>query len=324
MNDILIIQRHVNERTRNISKSILNKHTNLEIFDISSITFHDNLISSYKLALEVRKEWTLFIDGDVIPNKTILEFLDLRHKLSDDYLGYSPLITDKFWLENRFGGLHLYRTSSLQNVFQVGMNNFENSLESFYDLNRPESYFKKIGIQLGYAWGNVKLICGLHDYHQEYFDIYRKSFLYASKFTNPISKLLPTWKDFIADDKDFDIAILGFADGLRSLNSMPLSLDDFRLIWSNYEINQGIKSKGALSQLEVNKILNYASLNKPLSKNILFKKKIFGKENLAPKNSITYFNNRIWQIGFVNVVIEITLILINKVKVNKKNNDGEM
>jgi hypothetical protein len=105
---------------------------------------------------------------------------------------------------------------------------------------------------------------------------------------------------------------------------MPLSLDDFRLIWSNYEINQGIKSKGALSQLEVNKILNYASLNKPLSKNILFKKKIFGKENLAPKNSITYFNNRIWQIGFVNVVIEITLILINKVKVNKKNNHGEM
>jgi hypothetical protein len=142
--------------------------------------------------------------------------------------------------------------------------------------------------------------------------------------TNPISKLLPTWKDFIADDKDFDIAILGFADGLRSLNSMPLSLDDFRLIWSNYEINQGITSKGALSPLEVNKILNYASLNKPLSKNILFKKKIFGKENLAPKNSITYFKNRIWQIGFVNVVIEITLILINKVKVNKKNNDGEM
>ena len=71
-----------------------------------------------KFAFDVQREWTLFIDGDVIPNKSFLDFLDLRYKISDDYLGYSPLITDKFWLKNRFGGFHLYRTSKLQTIYQ--------------------------------------------------------------------------------------------------------------------------------------------------------------------------------------------------------------
>ena len=113
MKNISIIQRHVQERTAVHSAKLL---SNLFQDDVSQITanpFSNNLLNSINLAIARDNEYTLIIDGDVIPSRDILRWTNSIVKSQNPFFVVEPYVLDKFSNSVRRAGVHLYKTKSL-------------------------------------------------------------------------------------------------------------------------------------------------------------------------------------------------------------------
>lgn len=146
-------------------------------------------------------------------------------------------VYDKFYNGPRQAGNHLYRTSLLKKALtfipEEGLN------------IRPEAHVLEQMDIHGFPRAKINQVLGLHDFEQYYSDIYRKSFIQAYKHLNYAEKMVTYWKEMFLVDKDFEVALHGFADGIR--NTKKIYVDKSQEIYKQKFSALNIEEKDAVS-----------------------------------------------------------------------------
>ena len=230
--------RHVNERTKNIAKLQLESYFKIPVHEVTSAPFADTLIKSYELAANLNSTWTLMVDADVIPLEKIVTFVQEITE-GDKYSGCTPLVLDKLWQYPRSAGIHLYRTSVIDEIIsELGKPKINEELRKS---TRPETYCKQLVCGHKKRWGLYGEVAGLHDFEQSFEDIYRTTTYFAKKWSEPIALKIPMWIEKGKIDPDFRFALLGFANGLQQISTnfetnRPSNLQqEFELLSSKYQ-----------------------------------------------------------------------------------------
>jgi len=211
MKPISIIIRASGEKTLTTLVNQINKYKteddDLVILD-DTLSFEKKLHNSYLEAIRLNNEFALIIDADILLTCNVRKLIDTSIiKLSNEDLGFGLKLFDKFYGNIKYRGIHVYRVSILHKILEF-------LPEEGKEL-RPESFIKEKAKEFGYQWKNnvSDKIVGLHDYFQDYGDIYYKFFVRAVRSNKDIENLKARFESMKFDD-DYKVALKGLNDGL--------------------------------------------------------------------------------------------------------------
>jgi hypothetical protein len=231
LNDhVHVIIRAAGERTMHLCKQLIIEQ-GVSADNLSSVNeapFSAALKKSFELGLERGLKWTLCIDADVLLRPGAVEtMLHLAEQQDEEICVIQVFILDKFIGGPRNAGVHLYRTSllskALEKIPPEGLN------------IRPEFHTLQAMAAIGYPYKTVPYLVGTHDFEQYYRDIFRKCFIHAHKHTDLSELFLSFWREKAITDKDYVVALHGFASGVEHLGAV--------FIDSRQEIYQNLLSK---------------------------------------------------------------------------------
>ncbi len=174
---------------------------------VAESPFERALAATFEQAIEAGYEWTLVLDGDVLPRPgTVARLMALTRRMPPHVFQFQGLVCDKLLGAARKAGNRVYRTSrlatALTHVPQPGTE------------LRPETHVCRQMERIGHASRLVDVIVGLHDYEQFHADIYRKTHVFAQKHRGLAARRLPEWAMRAHEDADYLTAIRGFGAGL--------------------------------------------------------------------------------------------------------------
>lgn len=241
LNNVIVVIRSVKERTEQLClKYVLREVIEENVYLIHEKPFRKAVIKNFQIGIENELKWTLAIDADVLlKENAIKEMIFEAEKLSNKYFLYQGLIFDRFFNQFKSGGPHLYRTKMLNDLIHFVPKDGESL--------RPESDSFHGLVNRDYHYFNDNKFYGLHDFEQNYFDIYRKFFLHAKKHTSSIERLLINFKKSLATNLDNQMALRGLVDGLLYKEEIFVNTEFFKEKYSSAQF-LGVKEK----KLEVN------------------------------------------------------------------------
>lgn len=213
--EISIVVRHVEERTRDTCAALLKEALpGVQLRLVSSVPFDACLRLAYEASLEMDTPWSLHVDADMlcaaVPLYGLIEYAKLQR---DNVFAFSGLAMDRFFMVPRGVGLHLYRTSLLKDALS--------RLAPQGTTSRPETSVKQAMAKRGYPTIQTNFLIALHDYEQHYRHIFRKICLIQKKFANS-KLLLPHWEFLAETIPDFAVA----ANAAKQDIPFSLSLND--------------------------------------------------------------------------------------------------
>lgn len=209
MNTIFVI-RSAGERTTDLCRFLITQQniSNEDIILINEVPFSKALRKSFEIGIKSQKAWLFCIDADVLLRKNAINILlELASKEREDVCEIQGYVFDKFFAGPRPGGIHLYRTSLL--------NELMNCIPAEGENIRPEYHTLLEMKKRGFPYKVIPYIVGLHDYEQYYADIYRKCFMHGVKHIYYAEYFSSQWKAGSVNEPDFEIALKAFADGIK-------------------------------------------------------------------------------------------------------------
>lgn len=214
---VTIIIRTAGERTEDLCKKLIEEQgVKEQIFFTRETPFSAALRKSYEIGISEGRPWTFCLDADVLLRESsIQKLLRFAEAQPSNIFEVQGLVHDKFFTISRQAGNHLYRTSMLEEAIHLVP-------EEGRDI-RPESYVLRTMQVKGFPYKTFPFIIGLHDFEQYYFDVYRKAFVQATKHLNYTENMVPLWKENLERDKDYEVALRAFTDGL--LNRKDVFID---------------------------------------------------------------------------------------------------
>lgn len=255
---VTMIVRSADERTTDLCYKLIREQGCENIFFTRETPFSAALKKSYEIGISEDRPWTFCVDADVLlrPHsiQLLLTFANQQQQHVFEVQGW---IYDKFYDGPREAGNHLYRTSLLSKALKF-------IPEEGVDI-RPEKYVLEQMQNQGYPKVKFNHVLGLHDFEQNYIDIYRKSFIHAHKHLYFAERMVSIWKEKMKKDKDFEVALNAFADGIRNMQDIfvdksqslyiekfnklnikekePIHVESFDLISIENEIKNKMKNK---------------------------------------------------------------------------------
>lgn len=222
LKNITVVIRSCDERTEQFCYNLVLKEVSKEnVFIIREKPFRKAIIKNFNIGINEGLKYTLALDADIIlKENTITEMVSEFEKLPENYFLYQGCIFDKFFNKYRSGGPHLYKTKFLKDLI--------NFIPKDGESLRPESDSFFNLINKGFHYFNDNKFYGLHDFEQNDFDIYRKFFLYAKKYTSSIPSLLIRFKKILSTDQDYQMATRGLVDGMLFKGNVFIDIDFFR------------------------------------------------------------------------------------------------
>ncbi len=207
LKDILCLVRSAGERTTEWSRQLL-----AEIFGSENVQvlqespFSQAVRRGFELGAASGKKWTFCVDADVlVEKKAVLEFLEFADTTADNVFAVQSLILDKFIPCLRPSGGHLYRNQyALQAIAFIPEEGTE---------LRPETAAIDGMVQQNLLLVQTSIYIGLHDFEQNYVDIFRKTFVHANKHTGMLPFLEAYWRRHADTDSDYKVALLGALAG---------------------------------------------------------------------------------------------------------------
>lgn len=207
---LIVVVRSSGERTASTSQHLLEQELpGVKVVVVKDFPFEKTLTKCFEIGKDSGMDWMMTIDADVIVRKGVPKKLfEEAKKLPKAYFQIQARVYDKFTGSLREAGNRIYRTCFLSKA--IGLIPDQNTKV------RPESEVINEMVYQGHPSRKSNLIIGIHGFHQSYVDIYRTVFVYSTKLTSRIAKVLFTWKILAADDDDFLIALRAAYDGLIS------------------------------------------------------------------------------------------------------------
>jgi len=235
--NLTVVIRSVKERTESLCKKfIIDQGVDpADVHVIHEKPFSRAMEVSYKIGLQSGKKWTYCVDADVLLRKnSIVEMLTIANQQPETTFGISGRLLDKLFGNTRSVGNHLFRTSYLHLM-----------LDAIADFNdetiRPESSAKSALKRKDLKWDKKKVIIGLHDFEQHYYDIARKTLTHSHKHTEQLSELITFWMLRCESDTDFKVALIGLAKGVSYFEDVKIDIDSFKVLNNQTEKKFGIK-----------------------------------------------------------------------------------
>ena len=160
---------------------------------------------------------------------------------SENTLEVQGMVFDKFFHMPRQAGNHLYRTSllgkAIDQIPEEGVN------------IRPEGHLLNEMNKRGYPWKKLHYVVGLHDFEQYYADIYRKAMVHSRKHLKYSGRYLPLWKKNMTEDRDFEVAMAAFAEGL--VGDDDLYIDKNQQLYQTKFEELNVSEKTTVENLEI-------------------------------------------------------------------------
>lgn len=192
-----------------------------------------------QLGMDGGKDWTLAVDGDVIIKKNaVRDLLTLAKSLPDNFFRMEGTVLDKFFGFPRKGGAHLYRTQYFHTAYPI--------LSTTQNTIRPESRMVKEMVKKGFHSYQGAEVYGIHDFFQYYKDIYRKTFVYASKFEGYIPYFENFWNAHKESDSDYRVALHGLQEGLKAPGAQLPPIEQLHNAYYHWAEEQKLEEKMAV------------------------------------------------------------------------------
>lgn len=271
MQNMTVVIRAVDERTLAICHKLLeNLCGEMNIFTVQNITpFSEAVKKSFLLGIRNKKKWTLIVDADVlISEKEVGYLVNIGEFLLDkdkNFFFLNGMLYDKFWMENRVCGLHLYKTAVLPKALHY-------IIESNKSL-RPETFIKEKMQKHGYNSYICNLCVGVHDFFQSYKSILRKGMLHAKKHKQ-IENFYKKWDKIRDGDKDFEWMCKGIELGRE--------LEDIRVDYNYF--SEIIEEKGF--EFQQQEEVSLENVSDVLKKYVIPDNKIFIYRPMSLENKI--------------------------------------
>ncbi len=199
--DVLTVIRTTGERTTELCELLVSEQV---IPD--NITFIHETTSSlavsrtFELGLEYGMPWTIAIDADVlIYSRAIHSLVGLAEQSPAATFHLAGRLIDKLSGGPICIGLHIYRTTHLDHALKV--------TKASGIVPRLESQVIQQMKTAGYVDAEVDAVLGLHDFEQDYRDLYRKGFMNARNHADCFSILERMWDRLAKTDDDL-LAVL--------------------------------------------------------------------------------------------------------------------
>jgi len=288
LNNCCVIIRSTGERTESLCKySVLkNGVLNDQIFFIKNISpFSEALKKGYELALHKNKEFTFFIDADIVVLPNSLNKMIAEIKKNKGIFFVNPSSFDYFFNQIKINGPHLYRTKFLKKALDF----IPNEKIS----RRPETYVVKKMNLIGYKNIIFNEPVALHEFEQYNKDIFNRSFNKFVKFPKERWELFKRIKKEKKNNYDFEIAYKVFK--YLTLRKYYLKLDYKQNDVFFKKLN--IKEKKSISEEEIPEL--YKDLCNYIDKN---RDKYFKYKNKKK------FNNNIFNY-IKNVLVRFLIFL---------------
>jgi len=307
LKNITIIIRSAGERTVEYCRYLLSRQApEKNIVTIEETPFSEALKKGFQIGIEKGLEWTLCIDADVLITSGIVsKIVEYAKTTEENIFEIQGLVIDKFFPIMRPAGNHLYRTSLMHRAMSCIPREGTSLRPEFDMLNRMRD--------IGCPWEQIDLLVGLHDFKQNYKDIYRKCFLQVHKHKRFMPLAEKYWHSRKSIDKDFQVALWGATSGvfydknvyvdknflekeaievlmLKNIGEKsPLCSDDFEDFFVDEIINKFNEKKSFVNELQTimfpnknwNKINVLSSTNKFSYKKSIFPKNIMYRSGVA-------------------------------------------
>jgi hypothetical protein len=212
--DLGIVVRTSGERTTDVCVQMLqNIFPKVSVSVVSGSPFRETLRKSLVAGMQLNAEWILCIDADVLPDQFgALKLYQTGRALADKYSGIEGVVLDKIMLTKRHAGNHLYRSNCLAKCVEI--------LDAQEDCVRPETEMLQMLSKMGHTWKKIEVLVGVHDFEQNFSDLFRKARLHAVKHEHSISSRISTWKALAKEDPDFEAILAGVASGIASTGDL--------------------------------------------------------------------------------------------------------
>jgi surface carbohydrate biosynthesis protein len=271
--NLTVIIRSVGERTESYSEYLVKQQVPQQnIIIVHKSPFSEALRESFKIGIDRGLPWTVCIDADILikPN-SLQELLSIANRQRGDIFEIQGQILDKFFGGPRDGGPHMYRTSLLSKAIDF-------IPEEGSGLRPENSTILKMK-ENGYPHVQIPLVLGLHDFEQNYRDIFRKCYVQAHKHSQFIERFINYWRLMADEDKDFQVALWGLASGIARTNNIRVDVQNTPFDFYEFMKGNNFIEKDKLDH----STLNFSVLEAEMLKN--FKEKKF-----VPIFPTTYFD----------------------------------
>jgi len=210
---VAVIQRHAHERTQEVGLALaVREFPGSTVHAVAAGDFPTTLRRCFELAVELDREWTVTVDGDVLllpgSGRSILRLI----RLMPHRAGHADLLVqDRVTGEARSAGVRVYRTATMRIALEDG---------DWSGVLRPETHLLEslAGVE---SWSPSVLV-GLHDHEQYLRDLFRTTLVMARKKAHQRERLLSLWRTR-ADGDDDRALIAGVEAAERS--GIPFAID---------------------------------------------------------------------------------------------------
>ncbi len=238
--NITVIIRSAHERTESLCKELVCQQVpEANIHVIHEVPFSKAVLKTFEIGIDCNKDWTLGLDADILLNSTaITSLIDTAESLPQFFFEVQGGVLDKLFGTKRAGGPHLFRTQLIPKALSL-------IPEEGLTL-RPEATVIKAMAGKNHHFYQGLDTYGIHDYHQYYRDIYRKSFIHAHKSIDWLNIFEENWKQKATEDPDYQVALLGLQKGKSHKGKVYINANLIR-----EEINQVLQKEGISEKEEI-------------------------------------------------------------------------
>lgn len=217
MSSFHLVIRSAGERTQSVSADLarLQVRADENISVLSEVPFESALRATYEAGIRAGKEWTITLDADVLlSNDGISQLLKHARQMPSHYFELEGRVYDKITGSYRQAGHRVYRTELLPRALE--------QIPEPGSRIQPE-YFTVLQMgSLGHPFRHVGCVVGLHDFEQNYFDLYRKAMVHSRKMSSRIAVLVERCAERMHDDADFLVILKGLWDGLMTKEALTI------------------------------------------------------------------------------------------------------
>lgn len=221
--NITAVVRSVNERTESLCINLLKEdlfYKNIKLIKNVSPFSKAHELSMLEGLKEGRK-YTLIIDADVlVAQNSIWHIFKFFEAQNNKVFEIHSLMLDQFFGGTRYGGVKLYRTSLIDKAIELIPK----------DSIRPETDMILGMKSIGYLWVLFNYKACIHDFYQNYEDIFRKGYTHAAKHAqkgnNNVSVLLPFWKREASKSADFAVLLKGYEHFMKHPKKIKLDFKE--------------------------------------------------------------------------------------------------
>jgi hypothetical protein len=206
---------------------------------ICQAPFESALRASYEAGIRAGKTWTVTLDADVLLRKDAISgLLEHAQHMPTNYLQLEGRVFDKILGTYRQAGHRVYRTELLRKA--IGQ------IPEPGSQIRPEYFTIAEMGRLGHPTRHVGRIVGLHDFEQNYCDLYRKAMVHSRKHASLVAGLIERCAERLHGDADFLVILKGLWDGLTTKASLTIDHRAFVDRAARALDELGIREKGRI------------------------------------------------------------------------------